>query len=208
MAKHGAEAHFLRPDGVYITTVLQPTLDFDPVRDTASVAARFVAPMGLAGPVATRHHLNGQVNLLGATPTWRERWFAFKARVKANMAASKLMREMRVRPMLPAAMPAQDLPRPPNADPTALMAKGAWAPQPQTKLTAAQDVVNAVSRAGDPPNQSAANTAVAMAPQQAAWPGYFWQRSIHGDPAVVDSRAGQWAMNRWWADRGPTTGSR
>lgn len=43
MAKHGAERHFVRPDGVYRTSVLQAIPGYQPVSNAQQVAARFTA---------------------------------------------------------------------------------------------------------------------------------------------------------------------
>ncbi len=60
--QHGETSHYLRPDGVYMTGVVQPTAGFQPVRDSEMIAAEFA--QGQLSPGA----LNGvrQAQLLGA----------------------------------------------------------------------------------------------------------------------------------------------
>lgn len=230
MERHGSERHYLRADGVYITSVLEPTLNFDPVRDTAQVAARFVAPSGLAGVVGTVHlmgpgvnllgrpginllgpgiNLLGRpgINLLGAAPTLKQRWDAFKARVKLNIQTRRLMRGLAAKPAaLPAGVVNAGAARPPAPSPTALPAQGSWAPEPQSMATAA--ISSAQLHREGPPTAGAVATAISMAPGEAAWPMQFWQNSIvRSYPGVVGSRAETDALAQWFGNRTPTTGS-
>lgn len=209
MARHGAESHYLRPDGVYITSVLQPTVGYDPVADAQAVGASFVSSVGLAGPVATAYRRHRNVSLLGA-PTFsnlKNWWSAFKVRVQTNLVANKYGVSM-----LPAAASAQAAaasgkqvtvdtsPRPPNADPTALATQSGWAPGPQSPKTAAAAVYS--SAPADPPNQGATVTAVAMAPGEAAAPVGFWQGITQsGFPPVVAARAEVDSLRRWFSSK-------
>jgi hypothetical protein len=91
MTRHGALQHYLRPDGVYITSVLQPFANFNPVPDTNAVAASFVSPGALAGPVALWGCGDGGT---GCVPmgSVKSRWQAFKAKVQLNLQTQRLRR--------------------------------------------------------------------------------------------------------------------
>lgn len=219
MTRHGAEQHFIRPDGVYITSELQPTpgSGFNPVADTMAIAARFVAPTGLAGPMAHLadgrpvHSRNGfnharpkrrwahllptrQLGGLGA-PTLRDRWFAFKARVRANVQANKFIQDMRIRPMLPGVVTVDTSPRGPAPSATALAVQSGWAPQPTSPSKAS----GYTPAQGDPPNNGAVVTAVNLAPSEAGKPINLWQRVMQsGLPPVVAQRAENDVLAKWF----------
>ncbi|MGH7176617.1 MAG: hypothetical protein ACREJC_04490 [Tepidisphaeraceae bacterium] len=58
--RHGGSSHFVRPDGVYRTSVLQPSIGYDPGADVQAVAASFTQyPANLQTP-------NGLSGLFGA----------------------------------------------------------------------------------------------------------------------------------------------
>lgn len=58
ITRHGGASHFVRPDGIYRTSVLQPAIGYDPNADVQSVAASFTQyPMDL--------QTNGLGNLRG-----------------------------------------------------------------------------------------------------------------------------------------------
>jgi len=216
MAKHGPEAHYLRPDSVYITSVLQPTVGggFNPVQDTAAIAARFVAPTGLAGPVGQIHLLGRsrrRIRFLGAEdgapqPSLRQRWINFWGRVRANMAANKLVREMRALPEGARVVTVDTSPRGPAPSATALAVQSGWAPAPQSPASAAA-AAGLQPRPGDPPNAGPVVTAVGLAPGQAAWPASFWDRVIRqGYPPVVAARAEEDVLTKWFGVKSPTNG--
>ncbi len=204
MPRHGDEAHFIRPDGVYITSELQPAVGagFNPVADTMAVAARFVAPTGLAGPVGTVHLL-GEPTPRAAVRGW---WTAFRARIKANMAANKFFQDMRIRPVRVnnggGRMTLDTSPRPAPPSPTALEVQGGYAPAPQSPSTAA----NYQPLPGDPNNNNAVVTAVNLTPGQAATPIAFWQGVQRGLHPVVAARAQEDALTRWFGVKHPTDG--
>jgi hypothetical protein len=220
MKRHGAEAHFLRPDGVYITTVLQPTLNFDPVRDTQETAARFVMPTGLAGPVATTtttmipagHH-PFMDSWTRTTTTWKSRWQSFVARIKANMAANQLVRDMNIHvpPAKAGPLPLKItdiLPRPPNPNPGAIAVSSGWAPDPQSPATAAMNTVGSMPAQGDPPKTPAIVTAVNMAPQEAGFPAEFWRDTIEGGMSpLIATRGERDALYQWYTRYIPYGGS-
>lgn len=185
MAKHGAEAHYLRPDFTYRTSVLQPTVGYNPVPDAQAVAARFVAPMGLAGTVATRHHLGA--------PSLASRWAGFKARVSARFQAARMVRQLRTMPAAAAPVTVDTSPRP--ADPSAIAVQNGLAPAPQTRASVMAPMI--MSQDG-PPLTTATQTAVAMTPE-AAWPATYWQDVIAGGlPPIVAARGGGDALYKWF----------
>src|SRR4051812_11166059 len=136
MDRHSGLQHYLRPDGVYITSELQPFANYNPVADAQAVAASFVSPSRLAGPVGVqllgRARKRG-VNLLGK-PTVRERWMNFKARLKANLQANQIARgPAALQPRSASGVTTVDTsPRPPNPDVAAIAVTSGWAPSPQT----------------------------------------------------------------------------
>lgn len=201
MARHGDEQHYIRPDGVYITSELQPTVGtgFNPVADTMAIAARFVAPSGEAG-------LSGTVALLGRSrrarrlaglgaPSLRDRWFAFKARVKANVQANKFIQDMRLRPQAGGVVTVDTSPRGPSPSATALAVQSGWAPQP-TSPSASSGYMPAQ---GDPSNNGAVVTAINLAPSEAGKPINLWQRVMQsGLPPVVAQRAEDDVLTKWF----------
>ena len=84
MAKHGAEMHFVRPDFVYRTSVLQAIPGYQPVSNAQEIAARFTS----APYFATT--LSG----LGQTmPVWERiklRWQAWRERTQAKRIAKQV----------------------------------------------------------------------------------------------------------------------
>lgn len=219
MAKHGPEQHLIRPDSVYITSVLQPSVGagFNPVHDTAAIAARFVAPTGLAGPVGSIELMGRgwrgrrRLRLLGAADAappsdLRLRWINFWARVRANLAASKLARQMR-RNDAPTVVTVDTSPRGPAPSATALPVKSGWSPSPQSAATAAISDVGFTPGQGDPPNMGPVVTAVQMDPRGAAFPANFWDRVIRqGYPPVVAARAQEDVLTKWFGVKSPTNG--
>lgn len=201
MAKHGPEQHLIRADGVYITSMLQPTVGagFNPVPDTMAIAARFVAPTGLAGTVGTAHRMR-RVSLLGAPRTafgaaLQQRWLAFKARVQANIQANRLLHDMRFKPA-GGVVTVDTSPRGPAPSPTALAVQSGWAPAPQSPASAA----GYAPAQGDPPNQGGVTTALNLAPTEAGKPIQLWQRIVQSDlPPVVANRAQDDIIARWFA---------
>lgn len=192
MAKHGAEDHFLRPDGVYITSVLQPTVGYDPVGDAQAVGARFVAPMGLAGPKATawrarRRGLRGPV-----VDGLRARWQMFKARIKANLQSHQFLLTTGTAPSSAPVITVNTSPSA-AADPSAV-----GGPAGQTPAGAAAAVYAAAP--GDPASQGAMTTSVAMAPQETGVPAGIWQQIINSGAApVVALRAEADALRKWFS---------
>lgn len=207
MDKHSALSHYVRPDAVHITSVLQPFANINPVADSMAVSASFVNPGGgLAGSTAQIHFL-GRRSLRGAgvapKTTFGQHWANFKARLRVNMTANRYMRDMR----FPAAAGSPQVttvdtsPRPPNADMTAIAVTGGWAPSPQSRASEARYV----PMQGDPPNQGPAITAVAMAPAEAAFPQGFWNRVIRdGYPPIVAARAQEDVLTKWFGVKSPT----
>lgn len=213
MAKHGPEMHYIRPDGVYITSVLQPTVGagFNPVPDTMAIAARFVAPTGLAGPM-------GQIAILGRqarrSPTRAfmpfqrafrkpkglgspigDRWRMFVARVRANFQANRFVQDMRFMPAGPGVVTMDTSPRPINTDPTALAVQSGWAPSPQSPASAS----NYMPAQGDPGNNDATVLALNLAPSEAGKPIQLWQRIMQsGLPPIVAARAEDDIITRWF----------
>lgn len=218
--KHGPEQHLIRADGVYITSELQPTVGggFNPVADTMAIAARFVAPTGLAGPIGSvvrakdpawracnrtwpNRRMGHPIRALRGpgSPSLAERWMNFKARIKANMAANRFINDMRIRPAAGSVVTVDTSPRSPNSDPTALAVQSGWAPSPQSAATAAINTVGMSAAQGDPPNQGAVVTAVNMTPGEAAFPVNFWDRVIRGGMSpVVAARAEGDVLAKWF----------
>lgn len=97
--RHGGSAHFMRPDAVYRTSVLQPFAGYQPPADVNAVAMMFTqaAERGMA--------LNG---LGGWGP-----WDRFKARVQAWVAERQARKFMSA--TVPADMPPPFVPKQPAA---------------------------------------------------------------------------------------------
>lgn len=199
MARHGAFQHYIRPDAVYRTGVIQPAAYYNPVEDAQAVAAEFVAAPGLAGLHATVHrgHLGGPL---------ASRWAAFKARVKTRLIANRIIRDTGT---VPAALVSKQItldasPRGPSPYAGAVPTTNGWAPQPQTPAS----VVPSITRAGDPPTAGAVATAIAMDPAGAAWPADFWAKVVGGNMnPLVAQRAETDVLRRWFrakADRAQT----
>lgn len=203
MAKHGAEAHYLRPDVTYRTSVLQSTVGYNPVADAQAVAARFVAPMGLAGSIATRHYLAAPaaVPVYETTPaSW---WTTFVARTKARWDIMRLRRAVRrapvpdyapAAPAAPATVPVMTLDTSPR--PGAALMQDGISPASVTPVTAMAPMIAAQ---GGPPLTDARQAAMAMTPE-AAWPATFWQDVIaDGLPPIVAARGGNDALYKWFS---------
>jgi hypothetical protein len=207
MTRHGALQHYLRPDGVYITSVLQPFANFNPVPDTQAVAASFVSPGALAGPVALWGCADGGT---GCVPmgSVKSRWQAFKARVQLNLQTQRLRRTARAVSAAVATAPGQAItidasPRPPNANVAAIAVTSGWAPSPQSPRSNAAAVY--MPAQGDPPAHGPVATGVAMAQNQAAFPQNFWNRVIRdGLPPVVAARAQDDVLTKWFGVKSPT----
>jgi hypothetical protein len=219
MAKHGPERHYTNPYVTYVTSRRQPSVGagFNPVSDTAAIAARFVAPTGLAGPVGTielmGRRTRRRLRLLGAaeapTASLRQRWINFWARVRANIAANKFVQDMRIRPALPpgSVVTVDASPRGPAPSATALPVGSGWAPEPQSAATAAIVQASYSPAQGDPPNMGPVVTGVTMDPAGAAFPAEFWNRVIApGYPPTVAARANQRALFKWFGTKSPTNG--
>ncbi len=71
--RHGAGSHFVRPDGVYRTSVLQSVGGYQPQADVQAVATAFTSPFGPNG-------------LTGLSSWWES--------LKAKWAARKFLRGM------------------------------------------------------------------------------------------------------------------
>lgn len=210
MAKHGPESHFISPYVTYVTSQRQPAVGagFNPVSDTAAIAARFVAPTGLAGPVGQVHLMGRKMRRrlrgIGAeaapAPSLRQRWQMFWGRVRANMMAR--------RALPPGSVVTVDTsPRGPSPSPTALPVQSGWSPAPQTAATAAVAQASYTPSQGDPPNMGPVVTAVSMDPAGAAFPTNFWDRVIRqGYPPVVAARAEDDVLTKWFGVKSPTNG--
>lgn len=195
---HGAESHYLRPDVTYRTSVLQPTVGYEPVSASQAVAQRFVAPVGLAGlagPQATRHRLAGPLETLpGKVST-------FFAGVKARWQAAKIARRVARNGGVPFAPGAQTMtldtsPRGPSPGAGAIAVQSGWMPQPQSPASAVATLTT--PRAGDPPMAGAAATAAAMTPES-TWPRSYWRDVISQDvPPIVAARGGGDALYKWF----------
>lgn len=205
MTRHGALQHYLRPDGVYITSVLQPFANFNPVPDTNAVAASFVSPGALAGPVALWGCNGGGVGCAPALGSVKSRWQAFKAKVQLNLQTQRLRRTARaVAVTAPGQVTTVDTsPRPPNANVAAIAVTSGWAPTPQSPKSDAAMVY--MPAQGDPPARGPVATGVAMAQNQAAFPQNFWNRVIRdGLPPVVAARAQDDVLTKWFGVKSPT----
>lgn len=197
MARHGAFQHYIRPDAVYRTGVIQPAAFYNPVEDAQAVAAEFVAAPGLAGLHATAHrgHLGGPI---------ASRWAAFKARVKTRLIANQIIRDA---DMVPAAITSKQAtldvsPRPPSPYPGAVPTTSGWMPQPQTPASAASVATAYRGRAGDSPQAGAVATAVAMDPSGAGFPANFWANTIVGGMnPLVAQRAETDVLRRWFRSK-------
>jgi hypothetical protein len=198
MAKHGGEQHYLSPYNTYVTSARQPFVGagFNPVADTQAIAARFVSPTGLAGPMG---YVAAQYPTRLGAPAFanlRARWSAFKARVKVNMQANRFVQDMRLTQVAPGVMSMDTSPRPFNSDPTALAVQSGWAPAPQSRASAS----GYMPAQGDPPNNGAVPTAINLAPSEAGKPIQLWQRVMQsGLPPVVAQRAQNDVLARWFA---------
>jgi hypothetical protein len=95
--RHGGGSHFVRPDRVYRTGVLQSTMGYDPTADAQSVGASFTQyPMDLSVPTSGVNGLGYlsmeptyPLNGLGAGPIakLRMKFAAWNARRKARSMA-------------------------------------------------------------------------------------------------------------------------
>lgn len=86
MIRHGGGSHFMRPDGVFRTSVLQPMAGYSPGADVQSVAMAFTAPFGPNG-------LNGFGNSGGIAAWWsgvKAKWAAKRAAVAARLGFAGL----------------------------------------------------------------------------------------------------------------------
>lgn len=193
MDRHGGSRHYLRWDFTSKTSVLQPTMGYNPVSDAQAVAAEFVTYPGLAGPRATRHRL-------GAPGPLASRWQAWTAKIKANLIANGIMRQAGAAPAT-AARTVDVSPRGSSPYPGAIPTQGGWMPAPETPA----GVVPTYARAGDPPTAGAVATAVAMDPSGAAFPANFWANTIGpGINPLIAARAENDILRRWFrrkADR-------
>lgn len=196
MAKqHGAEAHLLRVDRVWRTGVIDPTVGYEPVAASQAVAARFVAPVGLAGTQATRHRLAGPVEAFpGKVAT-------FFAGIRARWEARRLARQVARNGGVPFAPGAQTMtldtsPRGPSPGAGAIAVQSGWMPQPQSPASAVANLTTA--RAGDPPMPGIAATAAAMTPES-TWPNNYWRDVISQDvPPIIAARGGGDALYKWY----------
>jgi hypothetical protein len=87
--RHGGGSHFVRPDRVYRTSVLESTMGYDPGQDVQNVAAAFTAyPMDLQTPAPTGNGMSGLAGLgaafgannMGFMQRMKLRYDAWKAR--------------------------------------------------------------------------------------------------------------------------------
>ena len=102
--RHGADSHYLRPDAVYRTSVIQPLIGFSPQQDVMAVAGEFTqgpysfqqggalsglglarsSPIRLMGPYSYGYH--------GPIANWWGRVKARWAMLRAQYQAQKAMR--------------------------------------------------------------------------------------------------------------------
>lgn len=82
ISQHGAESHFVRPDGVTRTSVLQAIPGYQPVQNAQGVALRFTQP----------HYFSTALSgALGGVPLWQR----VRLKVQAAFARSRAAAVMR-----------------------------------------------------------------------------------------------------------------
>jgi hypothetical protein len=202
--KHGAELHFVRPDGVYRTSVLQAIPGYQPVSNAMEVAARFTA----APYFATA--LSG----LGADalPWWQQlkiRIQAWAAQRQAKRVQSMLMRLAALAP------PGSMQPSTPGvaALPPAQGTGGYGQGPTEQMANVGMQITAGIVKSGDDINQPSVvapelPTAQGIAPNVANVPADL-AAMIHGlVPNQVSSAAITSAMNRWYKLRQRQLGGR
>lgn len=189
--KHGAEMHFVRPDGVYRTSVLQAIPGYQPVSNAMEVAARFTAAPYFA------------TALSGPGGSW---WENMKIRVQAWVASRQATKIQAMLARLSAMAPPGSMqPSTPNvaALPPA-KGGGAYGVGPSDPMaTVGMQITAGIVKSGDdinPPGVMAPElpTAQGLAPNVANVPADM-AAMVHGlVPGQVSSAAITAAMNRFY----------
>lgn len=90
-ATHGETSHYIRPDGVYATGVVQPTGGYRPIYDSQQVAIEFANSGALAG-ARNAQLLGNQLQLLGlrgtGIPIWQRVRLWWQGFMSKRQAAS------------------------------------------------------------------------------------------------------------------------
>lgn len=201
--KHGAEFHFVRPDGVYRTSVLQAIPGYQPVSNAQGVAARFTA----APYFATT--LSGLRGPFGEGLTWWDqikiRWAAFVERMRAARAQA-MLKKVAATSTVPGPNPAG----PPTAVAALPPAQGdgqyGVGPANEAMAKVGAAITAGLVRSGDdalPPavaqSQWAAGTRIA--PSYTDMVQHMAAMAERGQPPFIGQRAYQSAYNRFRAQR-------
>jgi hypothetical protein len=198
MKKHGAEAHFVRPDGVYRTSVLQAIPGYQPVSNAYNVAARFTT-----GPYFAMQ-LNGLSDAqLTPMQKIRLRWEAWKARMHARRVGA-LTARVAASTNMPTKPPGMDVAAIPTAAANAPIAVdyGA-APARENMAKVGAQITAGLIQNGEqalpapPMAQTEFERANLIDPNMAAVPGQMAAMMQAGVPVFVGDQAYQAAMARW-----------
>jgi hypothetical protein len=194
MKKHGAEMHFVRPDFVHRTSVLQAIPGYQPVSNAYEIAQRFTA----APYFATA--LNG--SFYGNLPFWekmRIHWAAMKAKWQAKRVPAMTAA---VAATAPPVMPAA----PPSAVPAGLPSAGQTqygvGPANAAMANVGMRITAGLVQTGDdamPPSVAVPQNDAAqqIAPQTAADVRQLAMMVQEGVPGYVGQSAYQAALDRW-----------
>lgn len=216
MAKHGIEQHFVRPDRVYATGVLTPTVGYQPVADAQQVAARFVSGgQGLAGPQLQllgprmrRFNPFRGVGLAGARLDGIIAWLrGLFANLTIKIKGWRIRRELTVGPGTTTEKKADGStvtsvdtsPRPPEPYAGAIPTESGWSPAPQSPTTAANVVSNGFATNPGAPMLPSIAASMELIPAAISAPAMFWQQRIAPSfPPTVAVRAGAAALKNFY----------
>lgn len=197
MAKHGAEMHFVRPDFVHRTSVLQAIPGYQPVSNAYEVAARFTA----APYFATT--LSGNVDIVTRFKLW---WLNVKARWQAKRVPAAAQAVAALAPPV-ASYGDQVQPGLPNSgefspESTQYGVGPAHQAMSNIGLMITQGAVQAGS-AVSPPSIAITQQGYAkkIDPDMYLRPGEYAAMIQAGVPSVISDRAIKAAMNRWNGQR-------
>lgn len=195
MPRHGAEMHFVRPDAVYRTSVLQAIPGYQPVSNAHQVAARFTAAPYFA---TTLQGLNE------ALPLWDRIRFRVRAWMDRMQAKQAIRQSAAVAAMAqPVRAPAsQAIAALPPIGPNSPQATNYGASPKETMMNAAYQITAQAASAGNsvaPPSvaEPEFDAAGRISPKYFAMPGRLAAMSQAGVPSFVADQAYRASMNKW-----------
>jgi len=201
MQKHGAELHFVRPDAVYSTSVLQPIPGYQPVSNAYEVATRFTAPQQFGAD------LNGLGQADGLT-WWQKLRFRFAAAAHRRRAENMHRFLARLSHVAPAA---PQTPAPPVFLPLSPIGPGhgghGTKPALENMARVATQITAGIVRSGEdalPPGVAVApqtRMAADVAPDYSAVPAMLASLIQAGIPFDIAEKAVAAAVESWQAAR-------